>query len=172
MSEPAKARLTGRIRQLTATRADAVAAVPAAVEAAACLVVAEALTNAAKHSGGSHAAVTLTPAATGVHVQVRDDGRGGGRFPEQSDPTPAGSGLAGTRRRATAPDPEVVGQLLTRLHDAPIDSLTPREKEVLKLMAEGRDNAEIARALTVTDRAVSKHIGNVFLKRSSICWTE
>jgi DNA-binding CsgD family transcriptional regulator len=42
--------------------------------------------------------------------------------------------------------------------------LTPREKEVLKLMAEGHDNATIARMLVIAERSVSKHIGNVFLK--------
>ncbi|MET7450296.1 response regulator transcription factor [Streptomyces sp. NPDC005574] len=64
----------------------------------------------------------------------------------------------------TALDPEVVTELLTRRRDTPLDSLTPREREVLKLMAEGHDNATIARTLVVSERAVSKHIGNVFLK--------
>ncbi len=64
----------------------------------------------------------------------------------------------------TAIDPEVVTELLTRRRDSPLDSLTPREREVLKLMAEGRDNATIAKDLVVTERAVHKHIGNVFLK--------
>ncbi|MEU6200380.1 response regulator transcription factor [Streptomyces sp. NPDC047061] len=64
----------------------------------------------------------------------------------------------------TALDPEVVTELLTRRKDSPIDSLTPREREVLSLMAEGHDNATIARTLVVTERAVHKHIGNVFLK--------
>ena len=64
----------------------------------------------------------------------------------------------------TALDPEVVTELLTRRKDTPLDSLTPREREVLKLMAEGHDNTTIATTLVVTERAVSKHIGNVFLK--------
>ncbi|ATL28174.1 response regulator transcription factor [Streptomyces formicae] len=64
----------------------------------------------------------------------------------------------------TALDPEVVTELLTRRRDDPLDSLTPREREVLQLMAEGRDNATIASLLVVSDRAVSKHIGNVFAK--------
>lgn len=64
----------------------------------------------------------------------------------------------------TALDPEVVTELLTRRRDTPLDSLTPREREVLKLMAEGHDNTTIASTLVVTERAVSKHIGNVFLK--------
>jgi DNA-binding NarL/FixJ family response regulator len=64
----------------------------------------------------------------------------------------------------TALDPEVVAELLTRRRDSPLDSLTPREREVLKLMAEGHDNTTIASTLVVTERAVSKHIGNVFLK--------
>lgn len=64
----------------------------------------------------------------------------------------------------TALDPEVVTELLTRRRDTPLDSLTPREREVLKLMAEGHDNTTIASTLVVTERAVSKHIGNVLLK--------
>ncbi|MGW2258012.1 response regulator transcription factor [Streptomyces sp. NPDC001780] len=64
----------------------------------------------------------------------------------------------------TALDPEVVTELLTRRRDDPVESLTPREREVLHLMAEGQDNATIAKTLVVSDRAVSKHIGNVFAK--------
>jgi DNA-binding NarL/FixJ family response regulator len=55
-------------------------------------------------------------------------------------------------------------ELLARRRDTPVDSLTPREREVLALMAEGHGNATIARTLVVTERAVHKHIGNVFLK--------
>ncbi|MEV7890323.1 response regulator [Streptomyces sp. NPDC002817] len=64
----------------------------------------------------------------------------------------------------TALDPEVVTELLTRRKNTPLDSLTPRERETLKLMAEGHDNATIAKTLVVTERAVHKHVGNVFLK--------
>lgn len=64
----------------------------------------------------------------------------------------------------TALDPEVVSELLTRRRDDPLDALTPREREVLQLMAQGRDNTTIARLLVVSDRAVSKHIGNIFAK--------
>ncbi|MGY5131632.1 LuxR C-terminal-related transcriptional regulator [Streptomyces nigrescens] len=66
----------------------------------------------------------------------------------------------------TALDPEVVTELMTRRRDDPLDTLTPREREVLQLMAEGRDNTTIAQLLVVSDRAVSKHIGNVFTKLS------
>jgi len=66
----------------------------------------------------------------------------------------------------TAMDPEVVAQLLTRHRraDGPLDELTPRERDVLELMAEGRSNAAIAAALVVTDGAVEKHISNIFGK--------
>ncbi|MEO3765164.1 response regulator transcription factor [Streptomyces sp. B8F3] len=63
----------------------------------------------------------------------------------------------------TAMDPEVIAQLLAARGD-PVDALTAREREVLALMAEGHDNATIARRLVITDNAVHKHIGNVFLK--------
>jgi DNA-binding NarL/FixJ family response regulator len=66
----------------------------------------------------------------------------------------------------TAMDPEVVAQLVTRHRhrDGPLDELTPREREVLELMAEGRSNAAIAATLVVTDGAVEKHISNIFGK--------
>ncbi|GLX92460.1 DNA-binding response regulator [Herbidospora sp. NBRC 101105] len=64
----------------------------------------------------------------------------------------------------TAMDPEVIAQLLVRRHAHPIDSLTPREREVLSLMAEGHSNTDIAASLVVTERAVHKHVGNIFAK--------
>jgi DNA-binding NarL/FixJ family response regulator len=66
----------------------------------------------------------------------------------------------------TALDPEVVAQLFTRRRqaDSPLDRLTPRELEVLGLMAEGRSNAGIADALTLTVGAVEKHIANILTK--------
>ena len=64
----------------------------------------------------------------------------------------------------TALDPEVVSQLLLRRQSGPLDSLTPREREVLSLMAEGRSNAAIAQALVVSESAVAKHINNIFMK--------
>ncbi len=65
----------------------------------------------------------------------------------------------------TAIDPEVVAQLLSRRRtDDPLQSLTPREREVLGLMAEGHSNATIGSLLVVSDGAVHKHIGNIFAK--------
>ncbi|WUI01863.1 response regulator transcription factor [Spirillospora sp. NBC_00431] len=64
----------------------------------------------------------------------------------------------------TALDPEVVSQILLRRHRDPLDRLTPREKEVLAVMAEGRSNAGIAAALVVSESAVAKHINNIFAK--------
>ncbi|MEV7514713.1 response regulator transcription factor [Streptomyces diastaticus] len=60
----------------------------------------------------------------------------------------------------TVLDPEVVRQLLRRRQD-PLGRLTPREREVLALMAEGRSNAAIARSLYVSVAAVNKHIGSI-----------
>lgn len=67
-------------------------------------------------------------------------------------------------RGGTAMDPEVIAQLLIRRHAHPIDTLTPREREVLSLMAEGHSNTDIATTLVVTERAVHKHVGNIFAK--------
>jgi DNA-binding NarL/FixJ family response regulator len=65
----------------------------------------------------------------------------------------------------SALDPTIVSQLVgRRRRDDPIDQLTPREREVLGLMAEGRSNSGIAEQLVVTDRAVEKHVTSIFSK--------
>jgi len=64
----------------------------------------------------------------------------------------------------TALDPEVVSQLLLRRQSGPLDSLTPREREVLRRMAEGLSNVAIAQALVVSESAVAKHISSIFAK--------
>jgi DNA-binding NarL/FixJ family response regulator len=65
----------------------------------------------------------------------------------------------------TALDPAVVAQLVGRSRkNDPIDQLTPREREVLALMAEGRSNQAIAARLVVTERAVEKHVTGIFGK--------
>ncbi|CCH31618.1 Transcriptional regulator, LuxR family [Saccharothrix espanaensis DSM 44229] len=62
---------------------------------------------------------------------------------------------------ATVVDPDVVRQLLAR---SPLTRLSPREREVLALIAEGSSNAAIARRLVVSDGAVVKHVGNILAK--------
>jgi DNA-binding NarL/FixJ family response regulator len=65
----------------------------------------------------------------------------------------------------SALDPEVVSQMLGRRRSSsPIDELTPREREVLALMAEGRSNHAIAAELVITERAVEKHVTSIFSK--------
>ncbi|MCI3224082.1 response regulator transcription factor [Streptomyces sp. NP-1717] len=64
---------------------------------------------------------------------------------------------------ATVVDPEVVRQLLRHRRD-PLSRLTPREQEVLALMAEGRSNAAVAAALHVSEGTVSKHFGSILTK--------
>src|SRR5580692_2770422 len=65
----------------------------------------------------------------------------------------------------TVLDPEVVGKLMTRrARDEPVARLTPREHEVLALMAEGRSNVAIAQRLFITEKAVSKHAAGIFAK--------
>ncbi|WP_380169685.1 response regulator [Jannaschia sp. R86511] len=65
----------------------------------------------------------------------------------------------------TALDPEVVSQLFARARRAdPLSTLTPREHDVLRLMAEGRSNSGIAAAMFVTEGAVEKHVSNLFTK--------
>ena len=65
----------------------------------------------------------------------------------------------------TAMDPEVIDRLLVRNSgDNAISALSPREREVLGLMAEGRTNAAIAQRLVITERAVAKHTASIFLR--------
>ena len=65
----------------------------------------------------------------------------------------------------SALDPEVVAQLLgRRRREDPLEELSPREREVLELMAEGRSNHAIAEAMVVTERAVEKHVTSIFGK--------
>ncbi|GHH38448.1 DNA-binding NarL/FixJ family response regulator [Streptomyces umbrinus] len=103
----------------------------------------------------SYAAELLGGGASGVGYLLKDRV---GRVDEFLD------ALERVASGGTALDPEVVSELLVRRRDSPLDSLTPREREVLQLMAEGHGNSAIAEALVVTERSVSKHIGNVFLK--------
>jgi DNA-binding NarL/FixJ family response regulator len=65
----------------------------------------------------------------------------------------------------SALDPTVVSQLVgRRRRDDPLDALTPREREVLELMAEGLSNAAVAARIVVTERAVEKHVTSIFQK--------
>ena len=64
----------------------------------------------------------------------------------------------------TALDPEVVAQLLLRRDKSPLHRLTDRERETLSLMAEGRSNTGIARALHVSESAIAKHVNAIFTK--------
>jgi DNA-binding NarL/FixJ family response regulator len=65
----------------------------------------------------------------------------------------------------TAMDPEVIARLLSRNSgDGAVATLSPREREVLGLMAEGRSNAAIAQRLVITERAVAKHTASIFVR--------
>ena len=64
----------------------------------------------------------------------------------------------------TAIDPEVIAAIMDRRATGPLDRLTPREREVLALMAEGRSNAAVAGRLGITEKAIAKHTNNIFLK--------
>jgi len=105
----------------------------------------------------SYAAELLGGGATGVGYLLKDRIGRVDEFLDALDRVAAGG---------TALDPEVVTELMARRRGTPLDTLTAREREVLQLMAEGRDNTTIAKTLVITERSVSKHIGNVFLKLS------
>ena len=80
-----------------------------------------------------------------------------------SDVTDFADTLRRVHAGGTAVDRAVINQMIKRRHD-PLDRLTPREREVLAVMAEGHSNGAIARRLFVSDAAVVKHIGNVMMK--------
>jgi DNA-binding NarL/FixJ family response regulator len=96
------------------------------------------------------------------------DGTGGVGYLLKDRVFDAGQFIDAVRRVAgggTAMDPQVISQLLAGNSRAePLGRLTPREQEVLGLMAEGRSNAAIAQRLVVTERAVAKHTSNILAK--------
>ncbi|AEY91210.1 putative two-component system response regulator [Streptomyces hygroscopicus subsp. jinggangensis 5008] len=98
----------------------------------------------------------LTSGGRGVGYMLKDRVTDGGQFLDSIQRVAAGG---------TAMDPEVISQLLVRKErDESVGSLSEREREVLELVAQGRSNAGIAQALFVTEKAVAKHISNIFTK--------
>ncbi len=103
-----------------------------------------------------YATELLADGAGGVGYLLKDRV---GDIPEFMD------ALRRVARGGTALDPEVVAQLMVRNRaDDPLVALTPREREVLAAMAEGRTNVGIARLLNITEGATEKHISNIFGK--------
>jgi DNA-binding NarL/FixJ family response regulator len=104
----------------------------------------------------TYARELLADSASGVGYLLKD---------RVSDVGALTDALARVAAGGSALDPEVVSQILGRRRDEdPLDELTPREREVLGLMAEGRSNSGIASKLVVTERAVEKHVTNIFVK--------
>jgi DNA-binding NarL/FixJ family response regulator len=100
-------------------------------------------------------------------TELLSDGRGGVGYLLKDRIMDVAEFVDAVRRVAeggTALDPEVVAQLFSRQKRGPLEELTPRELEVLGLMAEGRSNAAIAEELTLTVGAVEKHIANILMK--------
>nr|CTQ92385.1 putative two-component system response regulator [Kibdelosporangium sp. MJ126-NF4] len=101
-------------------------------------------------------------------TELLSDGRGGIGYLLKDRVSRVDEFVEALRRVAdggTVMDPEVVAQLLVRRRgNDPVSALSPREREVLGLMAEGHANGDIATKLVVTERAVHKHIGNIFAK--------
>jgi DNA-binding NarL/FixJ family response regulator len=98
---------------------------------------------------------------------IADDAAGVGYLLKQrvSELDEFASAVRRVAEGGSALDPAIVTQLVGRRRpDDPISSLTPREREVLELMAEGRSNQAIAERLVVTERAVEKHVTNIFGK--------
>jgi DNA-binding NarL/FixJ family response regulator len=101
-------------------------------------------------------------------AELLSDGRGGVGYllkDRVADPREFVEAVRRVAEGGTAMDPEAVKQLLGgRDADSPLAELTPRERDVLGLMAEGRTNHAIAEQLVVTEGAVEKHISNIFGK--------
>ena len=95
------------------------------------------------------------------------DGRGGVGYllkDRVGDPAEFVEAVRRVAAGGTAMDPEVVAQLVAGRGPARLEELTPRERDVLSLMAEGRSNSGIARELVVTDGAGEKHVSSIFGK--------
>lgn len=104
----------------------------------------------------TYAAELLADGAGGVGYLLKD---------RVADPEEFVAAVRRVAAGGTALDPEAVAQLFARRRgDGPLDELTPREREVLGLMAEGRSNAGIAKSLVVTEGAVEKHISSILGK--------
>jgi DNA-binding NarL/FixJ family response regulator len=104
----------------------------------------------------SYAAELLSDGSGGIGYLLKD------RVSRVSEFLDALDRIAGG---GTAMDSEAVAQLLTHKRArSPLDDLTPREREVLSSMAQGKGNRDIAEQLVITERAVSKHIGSIFSK--------
>jgi DNA-binding NarL/FixJ family response regulator len=101
-------------------------------------------------------------------VELLADGAGGVGYllkERIADPADFVEAVRRVADGGTAMDPEVVAQLVARRgRVSTLGELTPREREVLELMAEGRSNAAIAESLVVTEGAVEKHVSNIFGK--------
>jgi DNA-binding NarL/FixJ family response regulator len=100
--------------------------------------------------------------------ELLSDGRGAVGYLLKDRVANVGQFIDAVRRVAdggTAMDPEVVAQLLaSNAGNEPLHRLTPREREVLGLMAEGRSNTAIAGKLFITEKAIAKHTNNIFTK--------
>lgn len=104
----------------------------------------------------NYASELLSGDLGGVAYVLKDRVTNVGDFIETIDRVAAGG---------TVIDPEVVAQLLARTRQRePLEDLSPREREVLELMAEGRSNGAIAATLVITQRAVEKHVKSIFQK--------
>ena len=104
----------------------------------------------------AYAMELLAESAEGVGYLLKD---------RVSDVTEFAAAVRRVAEGGSALDPAIVSQLVgRRRRDDPIDELTPREREVLSLMAEGRSNSGIAERLVVTERAVEKHVTSIFGK--------
>ena len=101
-------------------------------------------------------------------AELLSDGRGGVGYllkDRVADPAEFVDAARRVAAGGTALDPEVVSQLLGgRGGDNRLSELTPREREVLELIAEGRSNAAVGQALVISASAVEKHISNIFWK--------
>ncbi len=103
-----------------------------------------------------YAAHLIASSRTGLGYLLKDRVTDVAEFLEALDAVGAGG---------TVLDPEVVAQLLVRSERrAVLEALSPRERETLALMAEGRSNAAIARALVITESSVEKHVSSLFAK--------
>jgi DNA-binding CsgD family transcriptional regulator len=139
----------------------------APVESAAFFAVSELLANVAKHACARQAWIDIR--YTGGMLRIGVGGAGGGIGYLLKDRVLDSAQFVSAIRRVaaggTAMDPEVISRLMaSKAGEGAVAALSPREREVLALMAEGRSNAAIAQRMVITERAVAKHTASIFLK--------
>lgn len=116
--------------------------------------------------------LVLTTFVEDVHVFAAMDAGAAGYLLKDVDPQSLAGAIRDVRRGRPALHPDVASRLMRRAATPQPRTLTPREKEVLRLMAEGLANKQIARRLEVTEKTIKTHVSNILMKLDAVDRTQ